>query len=216
MIQLVVLRAGSISRLGWSCLCGAEWFTCVISMLMFVISFCCLVIVSIVLPLQNHCEWNFFVCLMLSSFTRLWIAIWSILIGIHLIICVFVSFTKHQILFALICRLFVPILWAVIFAFMVYTIPGSWAIGRVTKSSQTLRHPLKHTYDTLWHPPAAHLRPPLLHALVGCAFMWSRSNYTSFFFFFSWSHFSCDAGAVVFIVFNYIISFITNGNTRDH
>ena len=26
MIQLVVLRAGSISRLGWSCLCGTEWF----------------------------------------------------------------------------------------------------------------------------------------------------------------------------------------------
>ena len=34
-----------------------------------------------------------------------------------------------------------------------------------------------------------------------------------FSFYFSLSLFSCDAGAVVFIVFNYIISFITNGNT---
>ena len=47
---------------------GDSDFTCVMSMLMFVILFCCLVIVSIVLPLQDHCEWNSFVfcCCLLS------------------------------------------------------------------------------------------------------------------------------------------------------
>ena len=47
---------------------GPSDFTCVISMLMFVISFCCLVVVSIVLPPQNRCEWNFFVFLKLFSY----------------------------------------------------------------------------------------------------------------------------------------------------
>ena len=63
-------------------------FTCVISMLMFVMSCYCFVIVPIALPFQTHFAWHFLFFSLRSSFMRQWMAMCLIYLGINFIICV--------------------------------------------------------------------------------------------------------------------------------